>query len=173
MAALAGHRVLAFEPMEGNLGALRRTLCATPALQQRYTLVPKVRGWWRRCRLPWCPEMERSPARAAGADRSLLQQLALALAPLSPDAKTLRCTWGSAAPAPPNVTHQPTAGLPAGPNTSLRQAATSVPCLSSRASATPSSAAPSWHHPATTATASQLAAVRRASHRKQLGSSTL
>lgn len=41
MAALAGHRVLAFEPMEGNLGALRRTLCATPALQQRYTLVPK------------------------------------------------------------------------------------------------------------------------------------
>lgn len=44
VAAVAGYRVLAFEPMEGNLGALRRTLCETPALLQRYTLVPKV-GW--------------------------------------------------------------------------------------------------------------------------------
>lgn len=41
VAAVAGYRVLAFEPMEGNLGALRRTLCETPALLQRYTLVPK------------------------------------------------------------------------------------------------------------------------------------
>ncbi|KAL4457579.1 hypothetical protein ABPG75_012444 [Micractinium tetrahymenae] len=40
VAALMGYRVLAFEPMEGNLGALWRTLGETPALQQRYTLVP-------------------------------------------------------------------------------------------------------------------------------------
>lgn len=41
-AAAVGYTVLAFEPMLKNIGAMRRTLCQNPELQQRLTLISTV-----------------------------------------------------------------------------------------------------------------------------------
>lgn len=45
-AAALGYTVFAFEPVDYNIGAIRRTLCeAPPQLQSRFTLVTQARSW--------------------------------------------------------------------------------------------------------------------------------
>lgn len=48
-AAALDYTVFAFEPMAKNHGAIRRTLCDIPDMQERLTLITKVRmqagGW--------------------------------------------------------------------------------------------------------------------------------